>query len=201
LGDLLGSSCEVVVHDLRQPERSIVALVHGHVTGRVVGGPLIGGPFGDVALRWLTAGGEAVQHQVYETRTRDGRSLKSATTLYRDAQRRPFAALCVNHDVSELVAFQSWANRLRSVPTSETSSPSAVAPTTVDDVLVATIAEVVGPFRAVLATLTRETRTSIVRELGVRGVFSVRGAVRRVAEEMGVSKYTIYGDLEAVRGR
>ena len=33
-----GSSCEVVVHDLSQePERSIVAIVNGHITGRKVG--------------------------------------------------------------------------------------------------------------------------------------------------------------------
>ncbi len=35
-------NCEVVHHDLRHPERSIVAISNGHVTKRKVGGPIIG---------------------------------------------------------------------------------------------------------------------------------------------------------------
>lgn len=201
IGEFLGDACEVVVHDLRQPERSIVGLVHGEITGRVLGGPLVGGPFGDVAMRWLTEVGELVQHQVYETRTSDGRRLKSATTLFRESNRKPFAALCINYDVSDLVAFQAWAERLRSLPPKADDSQPAAPASTVDEILNSAIEEVIGPYRDVLPALTRETRTAILHDLDDRGVFLVKGSVRRVADELGVSKYTIYNDLDDLRGR
>lgn len=201
IGEFLGDACEVVVHDLRQPEHSIVGLVHGEITGRALGGPLVGGPFGDVALRWLTEVGELVQHQVYETRTSDGRRLKSATTLFRESNRKPFAALCINYDVSELVAFQAWAERLRSLPPKSDEVRSASPSSTVDEILNAAIEEVIGPYRDVLSNLTRETRAAILRDLDDRGVFLVKGSVRRIADELGVSKYTVYNDLDEIRGR
>lgn len=201
IGEFLGEACEVVVHDLRHPERSIVGLVHGEITGRVLGGPLVGGPFGDVALRWLTEVGELVQHQVYETRTSDGRRLKSATTLFRESNRKPFAALCINYDVSDLVAFQAWAERLRSLPAQPDEGPSTAPASTVDEILNGAIDDVIGPYRDVLPSLTRETRAAVLRELDDRGVFLVKGSVRRIADELGVSKYTVYNDLDDLRGR
>ena len=32
-----GSRCEVVLHDLRQLEKSVVAIEHGYITGRKIG--------------------------------------------------------------------------------------------------------------------------------------------------------------------
>ena len=40
IADLFGSNCEVVLHDITQPEKSIVKIRNGHVTGRKVGDPL-----------------------------------------------------------------------------------------------------------------------------------------------------------------
>ena len=37
---------EVVVHNLRQPESSIIEIVNGHVSGRHVGSAIIAGPDG-----------------------------------------------------------------------------------------------------------------------------------------------------------
>ena len=43
-----GSRCEVVLHDLRKLDRSIVKIEHEHITGRKVGGSLT-----DLALRHI----------------------------------------------------------------------------------------------------------------------------------------------------
>ncbi|HHY95574.1 MAG TPA: hypothetical protein GX513_11295 [Firmicutes bacterium] len=64
--------CEVVVHDLAKPEASIVEIVRGHVTGRVAGGPILGGPLEDQGLDLLreVAGDSCAVG--YRTRTKDG---------------------------------------------------------------------------------------------------------------------------------
>ena len=43
--ELLGPSCEVVLHDMSDPDSSIVA-IEGDVTGRCAGGPLTDSGFG-----------------------------------------------------------------------------------------------------------------------------------------------------------
>lgn len=40
LGEAMGSSCEVVLHDLAVPDESIVAIANGHISGRKLGGPV-----------------------------------------------------------------------------------------------------------------------------------------------------------------
>lgn len=84
IAGMLGPDCEVVLHDLRTPEQSIIAIANEHVTGRTLGGPVVGGPLNDIALEWLHQPGEDGQMRLYETRTRDGRALKSISIIYRD---------------------------------------------------------------------------------------------------------------------
>jgi diadenosine tetraphosphate (Ap4A) HIT family hydrolase len=51
----LNQHTEVVVHNLRRPESSIVEIVNGHVSGRHVGSAIIAGPAEDKAFDTLVA--------------------------------------------------------------------------------------------------------------------------------------------------
>ncbi len=89
-----GPVCEVVLHDYRRPERSVVA-VAGALTGRSVGGAM-----SEIGLRMLARGDEAADELNYLTRTRNGRRLTSSTMVLRDSTGAVFGALCVNVDVT-----------------------------------------------------------------------------------------------------
>jgi len=118
LGTIVGHHIEVVLHDLTQPERSIVAIANGHVSNRRVGSSILSGPKDDkgfvAAKAALTAGGEAVHSIVddYPTLTRSGQRLKSSTVVFRDAAGQPFAALCLNADLTIVEATHAWLGRL-----------------------------------------------------------------------------------------
>lgn len=176
-----------------------MAIANGHVSGRRLGGPLVGGPFGDVALRWIYQQGETSQTKIYETKTRDGRILKSATVLYRDPLGKPYAALCLNHDVNTVTAALSWMSDLVKVPPPDPQPETAetTAPSDVDDVLAQIIQDAMEQYR--LPPLSKHERGSLVKELDEKGAFLVRGAVSRVARAVGVSKFTIYSDLDRAR--
>ncbi len=90
----LGSLCEVVLHDFRRPENSVVALA-GTVTGRSVGGSM-----SEIGMGLLARGDEAADELNYTTRTRDGTLVKSSTMLLRDSTGSVFGALCVNLDIT-----------------------------------------------------------------------------------------------------
>ena len=53
--------------------------------------------------------------------------------------------------------------------------------------------------RSSSSVLTREERLPLVRFMDTRGVFSVKGALDYAAERLGVSKVTLYSDLDLPR--
>jgi len=78
LGQTFGSRCEVVLHDLRNLDRSIVKIANGHITGRSAGGPIT-----DFGLRMLKSGSKEDLLINYPSVGKDGRKLKSSTFLFR----------------------------------------------------------------------------------------------------------------------
>ncbi len=225
IATMFGRNCEVVVHDLRVPESSIVALENGHISGREVGGPLIGGPINDVALKSLTSKKPRDPKVMsYETITVDGRRLRSTTTLYYDVDGRAFAALCLNLDLGGALATVRWLEELlQGAPAAETRaappepqaeaapivSPPPAAPERQKSarrskpdfrrVLDQMIAEALAREEDHPHELDRDARFRITAELEARGAFLMRGAVVRVAEALNVSKFTIYGYLDEIR--
>ncbi|XER99933.1 PAS domain-containing protein [Streptomyces sp. S1D4-11] len=78
LAATLGPACEVVLHDYRRGDRSVVA-VAGQVTGRQVGGAL-----SEIGLSMLAKGDDAANDLNYVTHTPGGRVVKSSTMPLRD---------------------------------------------------------------------------------------------------------------------
>ena len=78
LGAMVGDHIEVVLHDLTHPERSVLRIANGHVTGRQPGSPVLAGPGNDKALAILAEGKALAQPQEhvtvfpYPTFARDG---------------------------------------------------------------------------------------------------------------------------------
>lgn len=192
LAATFGPTCEVVLHDYRRGEQSVVA-VAGSVTGRKAGGAL-----SEIGLGVLAQGDAAVNDVNYLTRTPDGRLIKSSTMPLRDgAAGHVFGALCVNVDVTALRQAGDLLTALAGTP------PSPVPATTFsddfDDVVDALIrAEEVVRGKPI-AGLTKPERLALLHVLDRRGVFTVRNAVPRVAERLGMSRSAVYAGLADCR--
>ncbi|GKQ33838.1 transcriptional regulator [Streptomyces sp. A012304] len=186
-----GPVCEVVLHDYRSPERSVVA-VAGSVTGRTVGGAM-----SEIGLRVLARGDDAADELNYVTRTGTGRLLKSSTMVLRDSGGAVFGALCVNVDVTEVDRVHSLLGALAG-----TAAPSADPPVTtfgddidsVVDALLDTHLE-----RTTWQALDRARRLALFRNLDERGVFAVRRAIEQVAARLGISRASAYSYLSQAR--
>lgn len=121
-----GPVCEVVLHDYRKPESSVVAIA-GSVTGRTVGGAM-----SEIGMRMLARGDEAADELNYVTRTETGKLVKSSTMLLRDSSGAVFGALCVNVDVTAATEVHALLGALAgTVPTprNRPSPPSATTST------------------------------------------------------------------------
>jgi predicted transcriptional regulator YheO len=203
IGKTVGLHCEVVLHDLRTPERSIVAIANGTVTGRRVGGPVIGGPSKDVALKLLDSGmRESVLSVGYKTRARDGRELRSTSLVLRTPDGKPAIALCINVDLSAVTMARLLLDEILKNAQGETDAPREPAdPIEVSEVAAQVIQETLQEVGRPPEFMERESRLRAVRLMHERGLFLIRGGVERAAAALKISKFTLYSYLKEVRNK
>lgn len=186
-----GSRCEVVLHDYRDPEHSIVA-VAGDVTHRNIGGSVT-----QMGLAVIAEGEDATDQLNYITRTQDGRVLKSSTIVLRNLDGHVFGALCINFDVTDLRMLVGAIGEMAGA----TDAP--VTPVAFSDdfsqVIRAVIDEEEVSLGRSIDRMNKQDRLAIFRSLERRGVFTLQRAVPQVAEYLGISRATAYNYLEEIR--
>ncbi len=190
MGNIMGDKCEVVLHDLRSPESSIIAIVHGDITGRKVGDPstnlglpVLKNPYGDY------------DNYNYKSRTRSGKVLRCSSVYLKDPDGRVFAAICANYDISELSVA---ANILRSLTLTQDEEVDEHFATDINDVINRILDEALQTNRNAILSGDKEERVKLIQALDAKGIFTVKGAVDRVAKLLGVSRVTVYGYLNEV---
>ncbi|MEU1181478.1 PAS domain-containing protein [Streptomyces sp. NPDC005820] len=188
-----GPVCEVVLHDYRRPEKSVVA-VAGSVTGRTVGGAM-----SEIGLRVLARGDEARDELNYLTRTGAGGLVKSSTMVLRDSTGAVFGALCVNVDVTEVDRVQGLLAALAGTAAEPSRAPVTTFGDDIDSVVDALLDDHLRRQDQTWPGLDRSRRLALFRGLDARGVFAVRGAVEQVATRLGISRASAYNYLAQAR--
>lgn len=197
LHETLGEICEVVIHDLSNPRSSIVHITNGKITNREIGDGIR-----DLAMILRSEHFRGDKLANYVTRTEDGKIVKSMTVVIRDDQDHIVGAFCLNLDLSRFLQSKSVLEEFTSgfeldEPQHETPIHDRDVQSILHHIITQTILETATP----VSTMDRETRIQIVQFLDEREVFSVKGAVDHLAEQLGVSRYTIYNYLDEARNR
>ena len=206
LGAMVGDHIEVVLHDLTRPECSVLQIANGHVTGRGPGSPVLAGPGNDKALAILAKGkalAEPSEHVAvfpYPTYARDGRSLVSATAMFRDSLGHTFAALCLNADFHSIEAAQALLARMLPSRHGAVEAPKVDVPD-MEALMLDIISGAVRRYGKPVAKMDKEEKTAAVEMMLERGLFMVRGGVERAATALGVTRFTVYNYLEDVKSR
>jgi predicted transcriptional regulator YheO len=190
-----GPGCEVVIHDLaaKDPEKSIVYIVNGHVTGRRVGD----GPSTVVMEQLLHANETPVDHLGYLTRTPDGKILKSSTIYIRDTRGRVTAILSINYDISALLMMETAIGGL--VHTSEEAShgkEERITVLNVSDLLDDLIEQSVTLVGKPVALMNKDDKVRAIQFLSQHGAFLITKSGDKVAKYFGISKYTLYSYID-----
>lgn len=194
---------EVVVHNLRQPEASIIEIVNGHVSGRHVGSAIIAGPAEDKAFDTLVASKAAAHpNEVrvvanYTSKASDGRSLRSSSVVMFDADGVPAAALCVNVDMGAIERLQRDIQGAL-IPTVLPPLPAPRAETNIEDLIEEIIASALDTAGVPVERMSKAEKKTAVSIMHERGLFVIRGSVERVAARLGVTKFTIYNYLDEI---
>ncbi|MTI85865.1 MAG: transcriptional regulator [Firmicutes bacterium] len=196
LAKTFGSNCEVVIHDLRIPEASLI-YVAGTVTGRQIGAPVT-----NIVLENIKKFGSQCKDIIgYKNITKEGRILKSSTIFARDADGNIIGCLCINYDVTELLIHKNHLEQFISFGDHRDSNHASgeLFASDVSEVLESMIDQVISKMGKPIPGMQKDDKIKVVLELDDKGVFLIKGAIDKVAAMLGVSRYTIYNYLEEGR--
>lgn len=192
LAAFLGRDAEVVIHDFRRRNDGTIVAIFGNLTDRSVGGSM-----SRIGLELLGEGDEAEDRVNYVTTTKNGRLLKASTFVLREFDGAVFGAFCINVDVTDL---RKAALALADLAGLEPVEPSPVLfSNDTREVVRSIIAQEVAEMGVPVSRLSREDRERLVRTLEKRGIFAMKKGVPIAAEELGVSRTTIYNCITSVR--
>lgn len=189
IAQAFGSNCEVLIHDLSDPARSIACIENGHVTGRKVGDPIT-----DLGLETISQGA-ATTPMIYRSRTGTGRELRSCSVVLRDKGGQVIGALCINLDITDMLMAQQTLDALCSGPV-QLQESYVTGPSELLGVL---IAEAVRAAGKPISLMQREDKLRVVEFLAEKDAFRIKRAVEETANALGVSRVTVYNYLEEIR--
>ena len=191
-----GQECEIVLHDLSIPERSVVYVANNSVTGRQVGQSF------DQLVKQVILSNDLKEDYVvnYFFTAPNGKLIRSSTLLIRDEVGKLAGAMCINLDMTRI---QSQMDYLREwlPPESEVEDRSPVhsQPEHIADMVTGLISSIIGEQSP--EQMTREERLAKVRFMEEKGIFLMRGSIELAAERLGVKEVTIYSYLDELRRR
>lgn len=189
LAEVCGPGCEIVIHDVTNPEHSIIAISNG-VSGRQLGGQMT-----DLALELQEK--ESYTHDSYLTNytglSQNGEFLSS--TYYIKNENRLIGLLCINKDLSPAkeagFALQALLERFNlSAPAQSEYAEHLDSP--VADLMHTRIAEIIAQSGVSPVKMTRQEKIRAVHRLNESGILMMKGAVAEIAAQLLVSVPTIY---------
>jgi predicted transcriptional regulator YheO len=200
LAETFGNHCEVVLHDLRNLDKSIVKITNGHITGRQVGAPIT-----DMGLRLFEEDKKNKKNTAvigYRTRSKDGRELKSTTLFIRDKKGNAIGCLCINIDLTPYLTAKNLIDHMCQTVSpdnvdAENESPEKFV-SDVDSLMGQLIEKAMNHTNKPLIVMSKEDKLQVMRDLKKSGYFLIKGSVKQLCKKWKVSLPTIYKYLEEI---
>ncbi len=186
-----GANCEVVLHDLTKDyNHTIIDIRNGHVTNRVVGG--CGSNLGLEVLNGNVVDGDRFN---YITTTPEGKILRSSSVYLRDDEGEVIGSICVNLDITETMQFEGFLRRYNHFePNQEEFFAQDI--NSLLDYLIQQAKQLVGKDPK---EMNKEERCTFLNYLDEKGAFQISKSSVKLCEILGISKFTLYNDLDAIR--
>jgi predicted transcriptional regulator YheO len=194
-----GKGCEVVLHDLRKLDNSIIGIKNNHITGRTINDTIT-----DFALDIIHKKKHKDKNYIcnYMGKTSNGRKkIRASTYFIRDQEDNLIGMLCTNIDVTALSNARKYIDDLIMIKenseTKEQENFSLNINAHVNSIISKTLSEFGSePFR-----MTMEEKKNIIKDLENKGVFKLKGVIGAVASSLKVSDQTVYRYLKELEKR
>lgn len=189
ISEMFGQNCEVVISDLDNPKKAILAIYNGNVTGREVGDPLT---TRSEELIERSKGGFNINYKKANKRVK--KEIKSSTIITNAFGRN--ISFCINYDCDELTSLQMQLKKFLSMGEEAYDEFDAKdSGELVHQKFLNEIEKINKP----IINLNKLERVNLIRNLKNAGVFKIQRSVPYIAEQLGVSRYTIYNYLNELQ--
>lgn len=204
LSEILGRNSEIVLHNLKDLDSSIIAIKNNHITNRQVGDPAT-----DYVLRMIQQGidhDEDYSVNYRDISNRDNQKIKSAS-LYLRRDDEIVGMICVNTDETlfeeleksvnalELLLGTYQNNRKDNKVSKETVSRS------VEEMADNIILELSVKKGISINQFKQEDKYDAIQKLYDNGFFLLKGAVPEASKILKISEPTVYRYLQNVKAK
>ncbi len=184
VSETFGSNCEVVVSDINNPDKAIVSIFNGHITGRKVGDELQ-----NFAKERIDSAADG--YYINYMSQKGGKMLKSSTLAFEADDLN--VAFCINYDCSDAERMRANLNEFLTMQSDETllvGGQGVYAPTIEQAVI-----EAIGTVGKPVKLMTKKDRLQIIEYLESKGVLKMQKSIQAIAQYLGISRYTVYNYL------
>jgi predicted transcriptional regulator YheO len=185
IGKMFAPFCEVVLHDLRTPEQSIIA-IENNFSGRAVGDATT-----NLGLGRISDDNFPDVLQNYPNTLPDGRIIKSTSIGIRNLENKYIASICLNFDTTLFSNFSSLINTFTSLDEMKLPIQEKLKSVSVDE-----INKIIMSFALKESTtpqkLNNDQRKKLMQNLEINGFLRLKNAIPIIAGILGVSRGTIY---------
>lgn len=188
---MFGKNCEVVIHDMKKEEASIVYITNSHVTEREVGDKL--DFLGTKELDVLHRGSDLVNRQGV---SRQNHLIKSST-FHIKGDTYHFA-LGINYDYTNMQMLHSVVGELIQVGEpidNETEEKDENLEGRLEELFEEAVDFVGKP----MLYMHKQDRVEMIRYLNEKGTFSIHKSIPFIACKMNVSRYTVYNYIREIK--
>lgn len=188
-----GSNYEIVLHDTKNPNSSIIAIENGHISGRNIGGPMT-----DLALKLMNEKYYMKNDYIVNSgRTKDGKFLASSTFFIKDENQELIGMLCINNNLSNMISYNNYLVESLSSFGVNLQSNNGIPEfenieNSVEDLMMNIINRAIISSNVPPERMSSEEKMEIVKQLDNQGVFLLKGSVQEVASHLKSSEATIY---------
>lgn len=191
LGEMFAPLCEVVLHDLTDPEHAIIQ-IENNLSGRSIGDSAT-----ELGLARIVDPDFPEVLANYANSFSDGRPAKSTSIGLKDKSGRYVAAICLNLDISYLRSISTYFDELTRIklasPTSgglgieEHLTRRLTMPDVSTQILAYSAARNRDP-----RSLSSDEKSELLKQLVNDGALERRGAAETIASMIGVSRSNVY---------
>jgi len=192
IATMFGKNCEVVIHDMKNFESSIIYIKNKHVTQREEGDPF--NILGTHEVDSLSDGRDIVN---YQGKVKNNRLIKSSTFHIKGDTYH--YAIGINYDYTDLSYAQSILTELTKVGASidEVFNNANQMEQTLETLYQEALEKIGKP----IALMKKEDRVQVIKYLDENDAFSIHKSIPIISKKMNISRYTIYNYLKEIHGR
>lgn len=190
LGAYLGDGYELVLHSLENLDHSVIKIINGHYTGRKEGAPIT-----DLALKMLRQIEQDPSRTVspYFNKNNSDSMLRSCTIPITGEHGRIIGLLCMNfHMEMPLSEFLQGMLPSHDDTSSVAHTSSETFSDNIDDLILSSLTDTKEAVYNDPDISSSNRNKEIVFRLYQQGIFQLKDAVIKVADQLNISKNTVY---------